>query len=131
MRHRCVSMFAHAAALLIMKRDADAEWREWERRAKLIADAATANAKVRAESYVPPIANHVPHVRLSWPTTGAKLLGPAVRQQLRSGDPSIEIVLGDSPPDAERQEIALGVWMLQAGEAELVARRVGDILKGV
>jgi L-seryl-tRNA(Ser) seleniumtransferase len=119
------------AVEVFLKRDADAEWREWERRAKLIADAAAANAKVRAESYVPPIANHVPHVKLSWQTTGAKLLAPAVRQQLRSGDPSIEIVLGDPPPDAERQEIALGVWMLQPGEAEIVARRVGDILKGV
>jgi L-seryl-tRNA(Ser) seleniumtransferase len=112
-----------------MKRDAAAEWREWERRAQLVADAAQANARVRAEMYVPPIANHVPHVRLSWPTAGSKLLGPAVRQQLRQGDPAIELVLGDSAPGAERQEISVGVWMLQPGEAEIVARRLRDVLK--
>jgi L-seryl-tRNA(Ser) seleniumtransferase len=119
------------AVEMFLKRDAEAEWREWERRASLIADAASVNTRVKVERYVPPIANHVPHIRFSWPTAGAKLLGPAVRQQLRAGEPSIEIVLGDSAPQAERQEIAVGVWMLQPGQAEVVARRLRELLKQV
>ncbi len=119
------------AVEMFLKRDADAEWREWERRTTLLAATAAVNAKVRAELYVPPVANHVPHVRFSWATAGAKLLGPGVRQQLRAGDPSVEIVLVDSAPTAERQEIALGVWMMQAGEAEIVATRLRQVLGNI
>jgi L-seryl-tRNA(Ser) seleniumtransferase len=119
------------AVEVFLKRDADAEWREWERRANVVADAASVNPRVKVERYVPPIANHVPHIRFSWPTAGSKLLGPAVRQQLRNGEPSIEIVLGDSAAQAEQQEIAVGVWMLQPGQAEVVARRLRELLKQV
>ncbi len=119
------------AVEMFLKRDADAEWREWERRATVVAAAAAGNPRVTVERYVPPIANHVPHVRFSWPTAGAKRLGPAVRQQLRDGEPSIEIVLGDSAAQAERQEIAVGVWMMQPGEAEVVARRLRELLQQV
>jgi L-seryl-tRNA(Ser) seleniumtransferase len=119
------------AVEMFLKRDADAEWSEWERRAKTIADAASVNQRVRAETYVPPVANHVPHVRFSWATAGSKALSPALRKELRDGDPSIEIVIGDSAPTAERQEVSFGVWMLQPGEAEIVARRLREVLTHV
>jgi len=119
------------AVEMFLKRDADAEWSEWEKRAKAIADAASVNPRVRAETYLPPIANRVPHVRFSWTTAGSNVLGPALRKQLRDGDPSIEIVLGDTAPAAERQEVSLGVWMLQPGEAEIVARRLRELLTHV
>jgi uncharacterized pyridoxal phosphate-dependent enzyme len=112
-----------------LKRDAQAEWREWERRAKTVVDAATANTLVQAEVYVPPIANHVPHVRITWNATQLKLQAGDLRKQLREGDPSIEIVPGGSRGGEEKQEISVGVWQLQPGEAELVARRLRQILR--
>ena len=112
-----------------LKRDAEAEWREWERRAKTIVDASTGNKAVQADVYVPPIANHVPHVRLTWNTTLLNLQASDVRRQLREGDPSIEIVPGGSRAGVEQQEISVGVWQLQPGEAEIVARRLRQILK--
>jgi hypothetical protein len=48
---------------------------------------------------------------------------------LREGEPSIEIVPGGSRAGDEKQEVSVGVWQLQPGEAELVARRLRQVLK--
>jgi L-seryl-tRNA(Ser) seleniumtransferase len=112
-----------------VKRDVQAEWREWERRAQTIVDAATTNKLVQAEVYVPPIANHVPHVRLTWNATQLPVPASDLRRQLREGEPSIEIVPGGSRAGDEKQEVSVGVWQLQPGEAELVARRLRQVLK--
>ena len=53
------------AVEMYLGRDADGEWKEWERRAETIVAAATRQPAVKAEVYVPPIANHVPTVRLT------------------------------------------------------------------
>ena len=110
-----------------LARDAEAEWQEWERRASTIADAATRHKAVRAEIYVPPIANHVPHVRLTWPLADLNLSAAALRQQLREGEPAIEIVPGGSAATAAEQEVSIGVWQMQRGEADIVARRLRQI----
>lgn len=112
-----------------LKRDAAAEWREWERRAKVIVDAATANAAVRADVYVPPIANHVPHVRITWAKDRLALTTADVRRQLREGTPSIEVVPGGSSAQDATQELSVGVWQMQKGDAEVVARRLRQVLK--
>jgi L-seryl-tRNA(Ser) seleniumtransferase len=111
-----------------LKRDADAEWREWERRAGLIASAAAMTKGVRTEIYVPPIANHVPHVRLTWIRSDLPLTVVELRRRLREGDPSIEIIPGGSPAAEPTQEASIGVWQLQKGEAEIVARRLRQVL---
>ena len=74
------------AVEMYLKRDAAAEWKEWERRAKLIADGAAKVAAVKAEIHVPPIANHVPTVRLTWekatlPLTGRRRAQATARGQ--------------------------------------------------
>jgi hypothetical protein len=46
-----------------------------------------------------------------------------VKKQLREGTPSIEV----TPTGDDRLVVA--VWMLQAGEAEIVARRIREVLK--
>lgn len=112
-----------------MKRDADAEWREWERRAKIIGDAATSQKGVKAEVYVPPIANHVPHVRITWNKSDLNVTGPDIRRKLREGEPAIELVPGGSQASAEAQELAVGVWQMQPGEAEIVAKRLKQVMK--
>jgi L-seryl-tRNA(Ser) seleniumtransferase len=111
-----------------LRRDADTEWREWERRAAAIVEAATRHAAVHAEVYVPPIANHVPHVRLTWKTGSLPLTAADLRRQLRDGEPSIEIIPGGSQASAPDQEVSIGVWQMQRGDAEVVARRLREIL---
>ncbi len=117
-----------AALEVYLKRDEAAEWKEWERRAKLIIDSVTAVSKAtKGEVYVPPVANHVPTVRIRWEKAALKLLADDVRKQMREGNPSIEITPGSSPAKAETQEFSVGVWQLQPGEAEIVAKRLREI----
>ena len=118
------------AVEMYLKRDAEAEWKEWERRAKLITDSVAKVPAVKAEIHVPPIANHVPTVRLAWEKAALPLTADDVRKQLREGKPSIEIAPGSSSAKAEKQEIGVGVWQMQPGEAETVARRLREVFGG-
>jgi L-seryl-tRNA(Ser) seleniumtransferase len=118
------------AVEMYLKRDAEAEWKEWERRAKLITDSVAKVPAVKAEIYVPPIANHVPTVRLTWEKAALPLIADDARKQLREGKPSIEIAPGSSPAKADMQEIGIGVWQMQPGEAETVSKRLRDVFSG-
>ncbi len=106
-----------------MKKDHAAEWKEWERRVSLIGDTVKSVASVKAEQYVPPIANHVPHLRLTWDQSQIKLSYRDVAVKLREGEPSIEVVPGT------KDSLEIGVWMLQPGEDKIVARRIREVLK--
>jgi len=115
---------------MYLKRDAAAEWKEWERRAKLVTDSVAKVSAIKTEVYVPPIANHVPTVRLTWEKAVLPLTADDVRKQLREGKPSIEIAPNSSPAKAEKQEIGVAVWQMQPGEAEVVARRLREVFNG-
>src|SRR5205085_11072815 len=65
-----------AALELYLAKDHAAERREFEARAEAIRNSAAGVAGVTAEIFVPEIANHVPHVRISW-DAAAKGLTPA------------------------------------------------------
>ncbi len=115
------------AVEMYLKRDAAAEWKEWERRAKLITDSVAKVSTMKAEVHVPPIANHVPTVRLSWEKAALKLTADEIRKRLKDGNPSIEIAPGNSPAKAETQQIGVGIWQMQPGEAEIVAKRLREV----
>lgn len=106
-----------------MKRDHDAEWREWEKRIGILRDSVANVPTLTAEQFVPEIANHVPHLRMKWDPAQLKLSPADVIKQLREGDPSIEVT------PAPKDELVIAVWMLQPGEAQTVARRLRAILK--
>ncbi len=110
------------AVELFTKKDHAAEQREWEKRAKLIQDS-VAGLGVTGEIQVPEIANHVPHLHLKWEQSKVKLSVRDVVRQLREGDPSIEVVPGS------RESLVIGVWMMQPGDAQIVARRLREILR--
>lgn len=116
------------AVEMYLKRDAAAEWKEWERRAKLLTDSATQNKAVKAEVHVPPIANHVPTVRLTWAKAALPITADEVRKRMRESKPSIEIAPNSSPAKEEQQEISLTVWQMQPGETEVVAKRLREVL---
>ncbi len=106
-----------------MKRDHDAEWREWEKRIGIVRDSVANVPTLTSEIFIPEIANHVPHLRMKWDSTQLKLAPQDVIKQLREGDPSIEVT------PAPKDELVIAVWMLQPGEAQIVARRLRAILK--
>ncbi len=111
------------AVELYLKRDHQAEWRQWEKRAKLIADYASSVRGVTTEIWVPEIANHVPHLRIRWDRAQVKISVPEVVKRLREGEPSIEVVPGS------REQLVVGVWMMEPGEERIVARRIREILR--
>ena len=112
-----------------IKRDAEAEWKEWERRAKVVTASVMGVKSVTTEIYVPPIANHVPTVRIKWEKAALKLTADEVRKQLRAGKPALEIVPSASPAADATQEISIGVWQLQPGEVEVVAKRLKEVIR--
>src|SRR5262245_3625526 len=118
------------AVEMYLKRGADAEWKEWERRAKLVTGSLAKVTAIKPEIHVPLIANHVPTLRLTWQKAALPITADDIRKQLREGKPSIEITPGSSPAKAEIQEIGIGVWQMQPGEAEVVARRLREVFNG-
>ncbi len=109
---------------LYLKRDHEADRKEWDRRVQVIVDATKKIPSVQAEIFVPPIANHVPHLKLRWDQQTIHITPQDVMKQLREGQPAIE-----PNPMTDKDSLALGVWMMQPGDAETVARRVAEILK--
>ncbi len=113
-----------AAVEAFLKKDHQAEWRDWEGRVKTVADSVGPIAGVKTEQFVPEISNHVPHLRITWDESQVKITAEEVVKKLRDGNPSIEL----RPGAAKGIEVA--VWMMQAGEAQTVARRIREVLKG-
>jgi L-seryl-tRNA(Ser) seleniumtransferase len=104
-----------------LKRDHDADRRELDRRVRVVVDSLRGIKSLETNVVVPPIANHVPHLHIKWDFSRISV-ADAVKK-LREGEPSIEVVPGS------REDLILNMWMLQPGEAEVVARRVRDVLK--
>ena len=109
---------------LYIKKDHAAEWRDWEKRVKLIGDSVASVSGIKTETFVPTIANAVPHLRITWDEAALKIAPAEVVKKLKEGEPSIELVPGAKPG------IAVAVWMLQPDEAQIVARRIREVLKG-
>lgn len=112
-----------AAVEAFSKQDHAAVWKEWEQRVRTIAAAVAGVQGVKTEPFTPPIANHAPHLRLTWEV--GKLPPADVIKQLREGEPKIEV----RPPIAEGLEVA--VWMLEPGQAEIVGKRLAAVLAKV
>jgi D-glucosaminate-6-phosphate ammonia-lyase len=108
-----------AALEHFLREDPEARWKEWERRCAVIAARVAPMAGVKAEQFVPAISNAVPHLKVTW--SGGPAPGEVVRR-LRDGEPRIEVraALADG--------LEIGVFMLEPGEAEVVGRRLREVL---
>jgi D-glucosaminate-6-phosphate ammonia-lyase len=116
------------AVEMYLKRDSEAEAREWERRIQLLASSLADIEPLSVEIFTPAIANHVPHMKVTWDRAALKVSADDIRQQLRAGTVSIEAVPPYSyEPSADSEEVRFGVWMMQPNEAEVVARRLREV----
>ncbi len=109
-----------------MSRDHEADWREWERRVELMGERISTVSGVETERFVPEIANEVPHLRVSWDQTAIPIKPGDVKERLRNGNPPIELIPGAG---YEPETLEISSWMLQPGEAEIVADRIVAELK--
>ncbi|MBL0156412.1 MAG: aminotransferase class V-fold PLP-dependent enzyme [Bryobacterales bacterium] len=110
---------------LYLNRDHDATWKEWERRVAVLTGAVKNLKTMTSEVKVPEIANHTPHLYLRWDPAVLKIDPVQVRAKLFEGTPSIQVT-----PSSNKQELVFTVWMLQPGEAEIVAGRLKELFRG-
>ena len=88
---------------------------------------------LKAEVYVPEVANHVPTLFLHYDQQKVHISPGEVEHTLRNGTPSIELhpATGrheaDLPPSGP-DTIVVGVWMLQPGEDMIVAKHLHKVL---
>jgi L-seryl-tRNA(Ser) seleniumtransferase len=107
---------------------------EYRKRAALIAERVQSVPSVEARVFIPPVANHVPHLRITYDLNRIRLSATEVMQKMREGTPRIELnpATGGGPASAGlpggNNVIVVGVWMLQPGEDQIVARRLHEVL---
>ncbi len=112
-----------AALELYLKRDHKAEWKQWERRCEQIAKEVRKVKTVKTEVFVPELANMVPHLRVMWDHKKIGVTPQQVHERMSVGKPNIELRPG------AKQDITVGVWMMQDGDDKIVGRRLREELQ--
>ena len=125
-----------AAVDWFLSQDDDALEAEFQKRADLIAARVKALPSVDARTFIPPVANHVPHLLITYDQKRIAIAATDVAKKLRQGTPRIELNPGTGGAPASAglpggaNTIIVGVWMLQPGEDAIVAARLHEVLQG-
>ncbi len=107
---------------------------EFRSRADRIAARLKNIPSLEAKIFVPPVANHIPHLLLHYDQTRVHITPHEVAHQLRHGSPSIELNPATGTKEAsaglpaDGNSIVVGVWMLEPGEDRIVADRLHEVL---
>lgn len=124
-----------AAVDWFLKQDDRAMEAEFRKRAERIADQVKKVPTVRTQIFLPPVANHVPHLVINYDSARVRTNGLEVLQKLREGKQRIELnpATGGGPASAglpsSPDTIVVGVWMLHPGEDAIVGRRLREVLE--
>jgi uncharacterized pyridoxal phosphate-dependent enzyme len=108
---------------LHLKDDYDALDKEWQDRLELVSREITKIPGVTTKFFTPAIANHVPHMQITWDSR-ISLTPQQVSQLLRNSKPSIVMSAGEEKPG-----LAMNSFMLQPGEDQIVAEHLSRILR--
>jgi len=108
---------------LFLNEDHEALWKDWQGQLDYISGQITKVAGVTTSFFVPDIANHVPHMSITWDANRIALAPKDVSQQLKDGTPSIVM-----SPGEDRPGLAMNSFMLQPGEYKIVAEQLARIL---
>lgn len=106
-----------------LKEDHDALAQEWQARLERISRELTKIPGVSTSFFTPDIANHVPHMQISWDSR-VPLEPKQVSQMLRNSKPSIVIGGGEGRPG-----LTMCSFMLQPGEDKIVAEQLARVLR--
>jgi L-seryl-tRNA(Ser) seleniumtransferase len=124
-----------AAVDWFLSQDDAAMEKEFRGRAERIAGRLRDLPTVQTQIFVPPIANHVPHLLITYDQNRIKIAGAEVMDAMRKGTPPIELnpSTGGAPASAGLpggpNVIIVGVWMLQADEDLVVGQRLREVLE--
>jgi L-seryl-tRNA(Ser) seleniumtransferase len=108
---------------LYLKEDHAALTREWQARLEFISHELTRVPGVSTSFFVPDIANHVPHMQITWDSR-VSLEPQRVSEMLRNSRPAIVIGGGEGRPG-----LTMSSFMLQPGEDKIVAGQLSRILR--
>jgi seryl-tRNA(Sec) selenium transferase len=108
---------------LYLKEDHDALAREWQDRLERISHDLTRIPGVSTSFFVPDIANHVPHMQITWDSR-VSLEPKQISMSLRNSKPAIVIGGGEGRPG-----LTMCSFMLQPGEDRIVAEQLSRILR--
>jgi L-seryl-tRNA(Ser) seleniumtransferase len=109
---------------------------EFQKRADLIAAKLKTLPTVQTRSFIPEVANHVPHLLITYDQNRFKISAAEVMLKMREGKPRIELNPGTGGAPASAglpggsNTIIVGVWMLLPGEDAIVAQRLHEVLQG-
>jgi L-seryl-tRNA(Ser) seleniumtransferase len=122
-----------AAIDWLLDQSDEANTAEYNRRANVIARAVKDIPTMQSSIVVPKIANHVPHLLLKYDPSTVGVTVRQVQERLRGQKPPIELNpnSGNKPNQgipSDVNTLVIGVWMLQPGEAEMVAHRLHEAL---
>ncbi len=108
---------------------------EYRKRAERIAGQLKSIPTVQTQIFIPPVANHVPHLLVTYDQNQVKITGAEVMKKMREGSPRVELNPGTGGPPASAglpggsNTIVVGVWMMQPGEDLVVAKRLREVLQ--
>lgn len=108
---------------LFLKEDHDGLAREWQNRLELVSRELTKVPGVSTAFFVPDIANHVPHMQITWDSR-VSIEPNQVSQLLRNAKPAVAMGGSEGKPG-----LIMCSFMLQPGEDKIVAEQLSRILR--
>jgi L-seryl-tRNA(Ser) seleniumtransferase len=122
-----------AAVDWLLEQNDETNQTEYMKRAHTITRMVKDVPTMKADIFMPEIANHVPHLILAYDPEVVGITPKQVQERLRAQRPHIELnpATGSSGrlgPHSNQNTIVVGTWMLQPGEAEIVGRQLHDVL---
>lgn len=108
---------------LYLSEDHDALAAEWQRRLERVSQQIKKIPGLSTSFFVPDIANHVPHMQISWDAK-ISLTPQQASQALRAGQPSIAIGGGEGRPG-----LSMNSFMLQPGEEQIIAEQLVKLFR--
>jgi uncharacterized pyridoxal phosphate-dependent enzyme len=108
---------------IYLKEDHDALAKEWQDRLAGISKELTKIPGVSTSFFTPDIANHVPHMQITWDSK-ISVTPQQVSKLLRNSKPAIAIGGGEGRPG-----LTMCSFMLQPGEDKIVAEQLSRILR--
>ena len=108
---------------IYLKEDHDALANEWQRRLDGIARELAKVPGVTTSFFTPDIANHVPHMQITWDSR-ISASPKEISKALRESKPSIVMGEGEGMPG-----LAMNSFMLQPGEDKIVGEQLSRVLR--
>jgi uncharacterized pyridoxal phosphate-dependent enzyme len=109
---------------LYLAEDHEALSREWQQRLDGISAQVQKIAGVKTSFFTPDIANHVPHMRITWDPSHVRLTPEDASKWLRKTTPPMVIGWGEGNPG-----LSMNSFMLQAGEDKIVTEQLTKLFR--